>query len=157
MESAAADLPGPVDPDPDRILGPVFGQPSAILFVFAGGTLGTGTRYLISLVPPHPSPLPLAIFLINICGAFLLGLLLERIARVGDDRGPRLRLRLVAGTGFLGGFTTYSALAMDSVSLLASGRPAAGLGYALATLVLGGLASWLGIRWGQPGRSVSRS
>ena len=83
--------------------------------------------------------------MINLVGAFLLGVLIERLASGDPDRAAPQRIRLLAGTGFLGGFTTYSALAMDSVSLLHANRPTAFLAYALGTLILGALASRLGM------------
>jgi fluoride exporter len=56
------------------------------------------------------SELPLATLLINLAGAFLLGVLLERLGRARGEPQRRRLVRLLAGTGFLGGFTTYSAL-----------------------------------------------
>lgn len=80
--------------------------------------------------------------MINIIGAFILALVLGRLRqRSGDPTGD---LRLLVGTGFLGGFTTYSALALDSVQFWHAGSPLAGLVYPAATLMLGALATWLG-------------
>ena len=120
-------------------------RPRSIALVAGGGALGTATRYLISQVVPHVRGVPVGVLLINVVGAFLLGLLLERLVREGPDTGPRLDLRLLLGTGFLGGFTTYSALATDTVALLVAGDAGRALAYALGTLVLGLLASLLGI------------
>jgi CrcB protein len=82
---------------------------------------------------------------INIGGAFLLGLLLETLTGRGVDTGRRRQLRLLFGTGLLGGFTTYSALATDTSLLLAEDRMGTALLYALGTVVIGALASWAGI------------
>ena len=127
MAAATNDRQDPVDtPTWTRsAAGPAHLRLSSILLVWLGGTLGTGSRYLLTEVLPRPYQLPLAVFMINIVGAFLLG----AADRTAGDRRARPgrsapRIRLMAGTGFLGGFTTYSALAMDSVSLLhATGRP----------------------------------
>ncbi|WP_181276429.1 fluoride efflux transporter FluC [Brevibacterium oceani] len=119
----------------------------------AGGTIGTAAREGISLAVPEIDGIPVAIFAINILGAFLLGLLLESLARCGPDVGGRRRLRILVGTGFMGGFTTYSALATDAASLLGEGRAGIGIGYGLATVVLGGLATWAGIALGTLRRS----
>ena len=89
---------------------------------------------------------PTGTFAVNAVGAFLLGLLLESLARRGDE-GPRARgLRLLAGTGFLGGFTTYSSLA-DEVDLLLTpgGSLPLALGYGLGSVVVGFLAALLGV------------
>lgn len=124
---------------------PVHFRPSMILLVFVGGTVGTGTREALSLLFPPMNDIPVAIFAVNIVGAFLLGLLLDALARRGPDLGTRRALRLLLGTGFMGGFTTYSALATDTAVLIATGRPAAGIGYALATVLVGGAASIAGM------------
>lgn len=57
----------------------------------------------------------------------------------------RRRIRILVGTGFMGGFTTFSALATDTAGLLGEGRIGAGLAYGLATVIIGGLATWAGI------------
>ena len=85
------------------------------------------------------------IWLINLGGAFLLGLLLESLLRAGAENPRRRTLRLLLGTGFLGGFSTYSALATDTALFLSQGRWSLGLLYPLSTVLLGGLASFLGI------------
>lgn len=112
--------------------------------VFVGGSLGTATRATLTLVSAPADGFPATIMGINIAGALLLGILLEALSRRGPDEGARRRARLLLGTGFLGGFTTYSALATDTV-LLAVDSPALALLNSLGTLVLGALATWLGI------------
>ncbi len=89
--------------------------------------------------------MPLTTVGINLLGALLLGLLLEALVRSGPDAGGRRVIRLLLGTGLLGGFTTYSALATDSAVLLQGGNVSMALVYALGTVVLGGGATWLGI------------
>lgn len=51
----------------------------------------------------------------------------------------------MVGTGFMGGFTTYSALAADTAGLLGGGRVGVGIAYGLGTVLVGGLATWAGI------------
>ena len=110
-----------------------------------GGSLGTAAREAISLAVPDIDGIPVAIFAINILGAFCLGILLAGLARMGPDVGMRQKMRIFIGTGFMGGFTTYSALATDAASLLGEGRLGAGLLYGLVTVAIGGLATWAGI------------
>lgn len=117
-----------------------------------GGTLGTAAREALSLAIPSLGGIPVAIFGINLLGAFLLGLLLESLARLGPDEGLRRRVRILVGTGFMGGFTTYSALAVDTAGLLGEGRVGTGIGYGLATVILGGMATWAGIVLGSLAR-----
>ncbi|MCY7325459.1 MAG: CrcB family protein [Microbacteriaceae bacterium] len=123
---------------------PVWANGGLIGLVFVGGSLGTATRAALTIAIPPADGFPATIMGINVAGALLLGALLEALSRRGADEGARRRIRLLIGTGFLGGFTTYSALATDSV-VLAAGSPALALLNALGTLVLGALATWLGI------------
>lgn len=112
--------------------------------VAAGGGVGTGLRYLITVSIPTPAQVPLATLGINVVGAFLLGVLLELLARHGSDDRRSRRIRLGLGTGGLGGFTTYSALATETVTLGAV-HPALASAYALGTLIIGAAASAAGI------------
>lgn len=115
--------------------------------VLLGGMSGTAAREGLSLAIPGVNGLPTTILLVNIVGAFLLGLLLESLLRAGHDDGARRTLRLMLGTGFLGGFTTYSTFAVDSVLLLGSPGAGPGMGVVLmlATVLVGAAASWAGI------------
>jgi CrcB protein len=106
---------------------------------------GTGCRYLVGELVRPWGAWPAATFLVNIVGAFLLGVLLEVLALRGPDVGGRRRWRLLAGTGFLGAFTTYSALAVDSVSLVRDGLPWLAVLYAAGSAVAGVVACSLGI------------
>ena len=123
---------------------PVHLSPANIALVGVGGAAGTGLRYWISAVVPHWLGVPVATLGINVAGAFLLGILLELLAGSGHDSGWSRRIRLAVGTGGLGGFTTYSALATDTVSLAAT-HPGRAAGYALATVIIGAVASLTGI------------
>ncbi|MHA7287180.1 fluoride efflux transporter FluC [Arthrobacter sp. MDT3-44] len=124
-------------------------RPAYLGLVFIGGMGGTLARFLIAAALPTPAGLPLGILLINIAGAFALGLLLEALARRGPDLGRRRALRLLLGTGFLGGFTTYSALAVDSVLLLGAGRIWAGIAYLTGSVLVGLAATAAGIGVGR--------
>lgn len=155
-EASAAheDLHGelPLDPDPARTgpaatapgAPPVHLQPRLMLLVLAGGVLGTPARYALSVaLPTRAGAWPAGTFTANLLGAFLLGALLEALARRGQDSGGRLLLRLALGTGFLGAFTTYSTLAVEIDLLVRAHRPALAVAYAGAT-VLGGLVATTG-------------
>jgi fluoride exporter len=140
----------PLDPDleaaedatvPPR---PIHLSLANIALVAVGGAAGTGLRYWISAVTPHWAGVPVATFGINVAGALLLGVLLELLAGSNLNSSWSRRLRLGIGTGGLGGFTTYSALATDTATLLAS-HPGLAIGYSLGTVLFGAVASFLGI------------
>jgi CrcB protein len=97
---------------------------------------------------------PLVTLMINVVGAFALGVLLEALTHSRIDDGRQKVIRLAVGTGLLGGFTTYSTLAVDTVLLLRSGASLAALGYAGGTVLLGVLAAAAGVRLGRRGRSA---
>lgn len=120
-------------------------DPRALLLVFLGGTLGTAAREALALTLPPVDGVAWTIVGINVCGAFLLGLLLERVVRRGPDHRHSRTLRLLLGTGFMGGFTTYSTLASDTALLLGDARVGAALAFAGATLLVGAAATWLGV------------
>jgi fluoride exporter len=112
--------------------------------VVVGGGVGTGLRYLITMLTPRTAGVPIATFGINLIGAFLLGVLLELLADRSLDTGWSRRIRLGVGTGGLGGFTTYSALATETV-VLAATHPERAAAYAVGTVIIGGVASIGGI------------
>ena len=125
---------------------PLHRTPAALAAVFVGGAAGTGARYAGETWMPHSGTgWPWATFLINLGGAFLLGLLLEALARSGPDVGRRRWLRLVAGTGFCGAFTTFSTFALETVELVRDGAPTTALTYAAVGVVAGLICAWAGI------------
>lgn len=128
---------------------------ASVGLVFLGGTAGTLARWVVTVAVPQLGPVPLGTAVVNVVGAFVLGLLLAVLARRGPDDGRRQLLRLTVGTGFCGGFTTYSALSNDTSALVQAGLPGHALGYAGGTLVLGLLASALGAVLGGRGRAAS--
>ncbi|WP_206680437.1 CrcB family protein [Flaviflexus huanghaiensis] len=125
-----------------------------ILLVFLGGTLGTAARYGFGFLLPPVEGIPWSIFVANLAGSLLLGFLLEFLIRRGPEVGIYRSLRLFVGTGFLGGFTTYSALAADTATLMGDDRVGLGLLYATGSLLLGLVAAGIGIATGS---LVSRS
>lgn len=137
----------------------------AVALVFSGGAIGTALRLALMLFLPPVQQFPIAIFSANIVGAFLLGLLFTLFSDPKRSSEAQRKIRLLFGTGVLGGFTTYSALATDSALLLGGGSAgmfadashvagatytaaATGALYAGGTVILGGFATWLGIAAG---------
>lgn len=121
----------------------------AIVAVAIGGFLGALARYeLGEAFPTATGHWPWTTFGINVAGAFLLGMLLEALLRLGPDDGWRQRVRLGAGTGMLGAFTTYSSLAVDTTLLLREREGISALTYAGGTVLAGMAATLLGIALG---------
>jgi fluoride exporter len=141
MAAPGRDTDSKADHEPDLLDEPVlplFGLSGAtIAAVFLGGALGTLARY--ELAAHHPTAagaFPWVTLLVNLTGSFAIGLLVpvtERISR----RAPSLRPLLMVG--FLGGWTTYSTLAVDATLLGKDGDLLTSLAYLVATVV-GGLA-----------------
>lgn len=131
---------------------------SYIALVMMGGGAGVLARYGAEQAIPAPSGWPLATLAVNVSGAWTLGVLLEALHRLGPDTGTRRTVRLLAGTGFLGAFTTYSTLALDMTRLMASEDTAGAAVYLAVSLFGGTLASWSGIWCGAAfhRRSVQR-
>jgi CrcB protein len=105
--------------------------------IFVGGALGAVLRYLLEVHHPIASGgFPWPTLLINLSGSLAIGLVLPMTEHV-SPRAPLLRPLLVVG--FLGGWTTYSTLAVEATLLLKGGDIGLALAYLGATVV-GGLA-----------------
>ena len=116
--------------------------------VFAGGAVGALLRHLLVLPTQPPYGPMLATLVVNVAGAFSLGLLVALLVRCVPDLRRREYLTLLLRTGLLGGFTTYSALGLFGAELVGSGQLWPGIAYAIGTVLLGGLATWAGGRLG---------
>jgi fluoride exporter len=102
-----------------------------VLAVALGGAVGACLRVAVGDLTPHGGPgFPWHTFLVNVGGSGLLAAL-PALAAV---RRHRL-LPPLLGTGVLGGFTTLSVWSQETHDLLAGGRTALGVTYALGTLL----------------------
>lgn len=109
-----------------------------LLVVAAGGALGSLARYAVSVAVPHdPTELPIATLLVNVVGCLLLGVL------VGGWPAARWG-RPFLGTGVLGGFTTFSAFALE-IDRLLDHRPGVAVAYVGLSLLLGLAAAAVGL------------
>ncbi|MBM7825552.1 CrcB protein [Arcanobacterium pluranimalium] len=118
----------------------------SIISVFCGGFLGVSARYILASTFPTNASLPLGILTINMLGCFLLGYISQKIAHSSLKNHIKKHIRLLACTGFLGGFTTYSAIVVDSNLLLAKGQTTLALIYPIFSIVLGVASVALGAR-----------
>lgn len=117
-----------------------------VAVALAGG-LGAATRYVVdSLVTkPDRQKLPWGTMIINVSGSALLGLL------AGASLEGRLGTStlLVWGSGFLGGYTTFSTASHQSMELFAEGKRLAALLNSLGMLVAALAAAAVGLALGR--------
>ena len=113
------------------------------LLVFLAGGLGCLGRYLVAgwVQRLSGSAFPFGTLAVNALGCFLLGVVIG--LSLAGDADPRVKLAL--GTGFMGGFTTYSAFGVETVRLLEDGLWFQGAGNVLLQLALGLPAAALGL------------
>ncbi|WP_307843970.1 fluoride efflux transporter FluC [Sanguibacter suaedae] len=121
-------------------------EPRLVLLVAAGGAVGSGARYLLAQAVPVRDGWPYATLGANVLGAFLLGLLLETLVHRGPETRRARDVRLAAGTGALGGLTTFSGLALEVERLLAAGSVGTAAAYAITSVVLGVVVCLAGVR-----------
>lgn len=113
--------------------------PSAALRVAAvaiGGALGAVARTALVEAMPPGDGWPWATFTANMAGTAILAFLFAVLLHPG--RATRL-WRLLAGTGFCGALTTFSAFQVEAIDLARDGHPGLAAGYVAASLA-GGLA-----------------
>lgn len=119
-------------------------------WVALGGMLGCLARWAVGrwLGPSLPLGFPWATLGINLLGCFLLGLL----TGWGSKGGLPEAWRLAMGTGFCGGFTTFSTFGVEALQLVESGAWKSAGAYVLASnlggLSGGALGLWLGRQGG---------
>jgi CrcB protein len=120
------------------------GHAVTVLWIGLGGFIGANARYFLgrAVIERWGSAFPWGTLTVNVLGSLLIGIILEVIAqRAISD--PAYRLFLVVG--FLGGFTTFSTFAFESVTLLDDGKWTRALTYVLASNALAIVACFLGM------------
>ena len=116
--------------------------PTLLLLGLAVG-LGAGTRFVVDgLVRSKVrTALPVGTIAINIAGSFLLGL----VAGLVITHAAPAELQAIAGTGFLGGFTTFSTASFETVRLIQSRRTGLALLNGVGTAVAAVAAAAAGL------------
>lgn len=109
-----------------------------------GGGLGAGGRYVVDglILRGRRDAFPLGILVVNVTGAFVLGLL----TGLGALLAPSWLA--IVGVGVLGGYTTFSAVSVDSVLLAQRGRRDWAWLNLLGTLVAALVAASVGLMLG---------
>ena len=114
-----------------------------ILSVGVGGGLGALIRYFVAgWVQPAGATFNWGIFVVNITGGLVMGLIVEAGA-LKLNLSPELRAFLTAG--ILGGYTTFSTFSLDSVLLLQKGEYLQAAAYVIGSVVLSILALVAGL------------
>jgi CrcB protein len=118
-----------------------------LALIAAGGAVGAVSRYLVdsAILDRFAGAFPIGILIVNVSGAFAVGLLAALIV----DRGVLpADLRAPLMVGFLGAYTTFSTLMVDSWRLIEDGLPLLAVGNLVGSVAIGLVAVvaglWLG-------------
>ena len=120
-----------------------------ILVVGCGGFIGSILRFKIGATILHSFPdarFPWGTWVVNVAGCLLVGLIAAALERVSFYNAE---FRLLLITGFLGGFTTFSAFGLETVHLIKTGDLVLAAANVLATVTIGLTAVWCGMWLGQ--------
>jgi CrcB protein len=119
----------------------------AYILVMTGGAIGAAARFGLARAIPHmQAGWPWPTFLANVLGGLLMGIVAAYVVRSGavDEN-----IRLFAGVGLLGGFTTFSAFSLEMAQMIERGEMALAGGYALASVLLALAALFAGLALGR--------
>lgn len=121
-------------------------SPVLVVIISFAGAFGALSRYLLGrfIAERARTQFPLGTFVINISGAFVIGLLFALVAH--KHMSPAVQLTLA--TGFLGGYTTFSTMSWESMQLVRGGSTPLSLLYLGGSMLLGLMAAALGILLG---------
>ena len=116
---------------------------STLSLVALGGAIGASVRYLFGVGMMRltgPTDFPLAILSVNIIGSFLMGVFVVAAANRGVTH-----LSPFVMTGLLGGFTTFSAFSLETVTLLERGQIGSAAAYVALSVGLSIIGLMLGL------------
>lgn len=122
---------------------------STLVYIALAGAAGSVCRHLVGAAITHRAggAFPHGTLLVNVTGSFCMGVVMALFALRGQLHSP---LRIALTAGFLGGFTTYSAFALETIQLVENQRLAAAGAYVLMTLLAAAIACAAGlalVRW----------
>lgn len=114
-----------------------------MLWVMLAGGAGAASRFVVdgAINSGRNLQFPWATIIINVIGSFLLGLFTGLVLFSGAPPS----LTAIAGSGFCGGFTTFSTASVDAVHLMQKKHHFATIGYLFGTLILALLAGGIGL------------
>lgn len=113
--------------------------------VGVGGALGAMARYALALGVGRFwfGTFPVATLIANVLGSLAMGMLVGLLARFLPPNGEEIRLFLAVGV--LGGFTTFSAFSLDTISLIERGALAQAVLYVALSVVVCLIGLYLGL------------
>jgi CrcB protein len=112
--------------------------------VAVGAMLGANLRFVVGnwAADQFGADFPYGTLLVNVSGAFAIGVVLSFI---GERVGISPMWRLFFATGFLGGYTTFSSYAWETLSLVQDGDWLPATAYVLGSNLFGLFGAWLGV------------
>jgi CrcB protein len=119
------------------------------LLVAAGGALGSLARHGLNHFVQQRFPagsFPLGIFLVNVFGSGLIGIVAGVLASGRVQWNEPARMFVIVG--LLGGFTTFSSFSLDTLTLMRAGHHAQALSNVAGQVVLSLIGVWAGFRLG---------
>lgn len=117
---------------------------NVILAIFAGGGIGAVIRHyaVVGTTRIFGDAFPYGTLAVNVIGSLLIGVIIEGVALKWD---VSLEMRALMVTGFLGGFTTFSAFSLDFFRLFESGQMHQAFSYAVISVLLSLAAVFAGV------------
>lgn len=116
---------------------------STLSLVALGGAIGASARFVFGVVALRlagPTEFPFAILTVNIIGSFLMGVFVVAAAHRGLTH-----LSPFVMTGLLGGFTTFSAFSLETVTLMERGQIGSAAAYVALSVGLSIMGLMLGL------------
>ncbi len=115
----------------------------SILLIGLGGGMGSIFRFLVSHFTRKywSSGFPMATFLVNVSGCLLIGLIIGLLLKSNTSND----LKMLLVVGFCGGYTTFSAFALENFQLIQAEKYMMSILYILGSVVMGIISVWLGI------------
>jgi len=121
-------------------------MPWNVIGLGLAGALGVVARHFVQRLVPRTGHMPWGTLAVNVSGALVLGLLLTVVAR---RESVPMWMQEALFVGFLGGYTTFSALSAETFLLLESRQYVLALAYSFGSLVAGVVAVLVGMALGR--------